>query len=79
MSAQALTNLQVVPQKQFFDAGYYVAEILRMSLLLSLAWDTSTGSVLTKKMVPRMSLPIFQYDGAPACTSREAQSGAKRT
>ena len=55
MSAQALTNLHVVPQKQPFGAGYHVTEILQKSLLPSLAWDTSTGSVtepvLTKKML----------------------------
>ena len=73
MSAQALTDLHVVPQKQSVDAGYYVTEILQKSLLPALAREGSTGSVLTKKMVPRMSLPIFQQDGAPAHTSREAQ------
>ena len=73
MSPRALTNLHVVPQKQSFDAGYYVTEILQKSLLLSLTWDTSAGSVLTKKMVSGMSLPIFQQDGAPARTSRGAK------
>ena len=73
MSAQALTNLHMVPQKQSFDAGYYVTEIVQKSLLPSLAWNTSTSSVLTMKIVPGMSLPIFQQDGAPARTSRESQ------
>ena len=73
MSTQALTNLRVISQKQSFDAGYLVPEILQKSLLPSIAWDTSTGSVLTKKIVLGMSLPIFQQDGAPAHSSSEAQ------
>ena len=46
MSAQALTNLRVVPQKQSFDSEYYVTEMLQKFLLRSLAWVTSTGLVL---------------------------------
>ena len=61
------------PPKQSFDAGYYVTENLQKSRLSSLAWDTSTGSVLTKKMVPGILLPIFHQDGASAHTSMEAQ------
>ena len=73
MVAQALTSLHVVPQKQSVDAGYYAIEILQKSLLPSLARDAITGLVLTKKMMPGISLPIFQQGGAPAHTSREAQ------
>ena len=73
MSAQVLTGLHVVPQKQSVHTGYYVTEILQKSLLPSLARDASTGSVLTKKMMPGMSLSIFQQDGAPAHTPRKAQ------
>ena len=63
----------MVPQKQSVDAGCYVTEILQKSPLPSLARDASTGSILTKKMMPGRSLPIFQQDGAPAHTPREAQ------
>ena len=73
MSAQVLADLHVVPQKQSVDAGYYVTVILQTSQLHSLVQDASTCSVLTKKMVPGMSLPIFQQDGAPAHSSKEAQ------
>ena len=73
MSAHALTNLHVVPQKQSLDAGYYVIEILQRSPLPSIALDTSSGTVLTKKMAPGMSLPIFQPYGASTRTSREVQ------
>ena len=73
INAQALTDLHMVPQKHRVDEGYYVIEILQKSLLPSLAWDASTSSVLLKKMVPGMSLPIFPQDGAPLHTSREAQ------
>ena len=73
MSAQALIELHMVPQKQSVDVDYYVTKILEKSLLPSLARTASTGSLLDKKMVPRMSPPIFQQNGAPAHTSREAQ------
>ena len=60
MSAQAPTDLHMVPQKQSVDVGYYVTEILQKSRLLpSLAWDASTSSAMTKKMVSGMSLSIF--------------------
>ena len=55
MSAQALTELHVVPQKQSVDADYYVTEILEKFLPSSLACTASTGSLLEKKMVLRMS------------------------
>ena len=61
------------PQKPSVDAGYYVTEILQKSQLPSLVRDASICSVLAKKMVPGMSLPIFQQDGAPAHSSRKAQ------
>ena len=73
MSSQTLTELHVVPQKQSVDTKYYTTEILQKSLLPSLARTASTGSVLRKKMVPGMSLPIFQQDGAPAHASNETQ------
>lgn len=74
MSAQALTELHVVPQGQSVDSEYYVTEILEKSLLPSLNRNASTGTLLQKKMVPGMSPPIFQQDGAPAHTSKEAQN-----
>ena len=73
MSAQALTELHVIPQKQTVDTKYYTTEILEKSLLPSLTRTASTGSVLQKKMVPGMSPPIFQQDSAPAHASNEAQ------
>ena len=73
MSTLVVTDLHMVPQKQLVDTGYYVIEILQKSLLPSLAWDASTCSVLTEKMMPRMSLPIIPQNGAPLHTSREAQ------
>ena len=74
ISAQVLTDLHMVPQKQRVDEGYYVIEILQKSLLPSLARaHASTNSVLIKKMVPGVSLPIFSQDGAPLHMSREAQ------
>ena len=74
MSAQALTELHVVPQRQSVDAKYYAREILENSLLPSLARTASTSSVLKKKMVPEMSSVIFQQDGAPAHASKEAEN-----
>ena len=71
--AQVLADLHVVPQKQSVDAGYYVTEILQKSQLPSLVGYATTFSVLTKKMVPGMSLPIFQQDCAPTHSSRNAQ------
>ena len=56
MSAKALTNLHMVPQKQLVDARYFVIQILQKSLLPSSARDASTSSVLTKKMLPGKSL-----------------------
>ena len=44
MSAQALTDLHMVPQKQSVDAGYYVTEILQKSLIPCRARDASTDS-----------------------------------
>ena len=73
MSAQALTDLHMVLQKQLVDAGYYFIKIPQKSLLFSLERDASTSSVLTTKIVPGMSMPLVPQDGAPVHTSREDQ------
>lgn len=73
MSAQGLTELHVVPQKQTVNTDYYVSEILTKTLLPALQRSSRNGSVLERKMVPGMSVPIFMQDGAPAHTSKKTQ------
>ena len=73
MSAQGLTQLHVLPQKQTVDTAYYIHEILEKNLLPALNRSSSTGSVLKMKMVPDMSEPIFMQDVAPAHTSKKTQ------
>ena len=73
MSAQRLTELHVVPQKQTVNTDYYVSEILTKTLLPALQRSSRNGSVLERKMVPGMSVPIFMQDGAPAHTSKKTQ------
>ena len=74
MSAQGLSELHVLPQKQTVDAEYYVTKILKQSLPPALSRSDTTGSVLQRKMVPAMSVSIFMQDGAPANTSKRAQN-----
>ena len=81
-TAQAPTELHVVPQRQSVDAKYYTREILENSLLPSLARTASTGSVLKKKMVPEMSSVIFQRHPAirpRGPVSRTARGGCAAT
>ena len=74
MRAQVLAYLHLVPRSSLWtQATMYVTEILQKSLLPSLVLDASTGWVLTKKLVPGISLPIFQHDGPPARWSRKAR------
>ena len=73
MSAQGLTELHVVPQNQTVNTEYYVSEILTKTLLPALHRSSRNGSVLERKMVPGMSVPIFMQDGAPAHTSKRSQ------
>ena len=77
MSAQGLSELHVLPQKQTVDAEHYVTKILEQSLLPALSRPDTTGSVLQRKMVPAMSAPIFMQYEAPAHTSKK--TGAERT
>ena len=79
MSAQAVTNLDLVPQKLSFDAGYYVTEILQKSLHPNLAWDTSTGSVLTKKWWPGCHCQFSSKTAHLRARPGKPSNGANRT
>ena len=72
MSFRALSELHVLPEKQMVTGAYYVDEVLEKSLLPTLKRTGETGSTLQRKLLPDMSMAIFQQDGAPAHTSKVA-------
>ena len=49
--------------------AYYVDKILEKSQLPTLKKTRETGSTLQRKLLPNMSMDIFQQDGAPVHTS----------
>ena len=72
MSFRALSELHVLPEKQMVTGAYYVDEVLDKSLLPTLKRTRETGLTLQRKLLPDMSMAIFQQDGAPAHTSKVA-------
>ena len=72
MSFIALSERQVLPEKQMVMGAYYVDEIPEKSLLPTLKRTRETGSTLQRKLLPDMSTAIFQQDRAPAHTSKVA-------
>ena len=73
MNAQGLTKLHVVPQKQIVNTGHYVNEILTKTVLPALRRSSRNGTVLKRKVVSGMSVPIFMKGGAPPHTSKKTQ------
>ena len=72
MRFRALSELHVLPEKQMVTGAYYVDEVLEKSLLPTLKRTRETGSTLQRKLLPDMSMAIFQQDGDPAHTSKVA-------
>ena len=72
MSFIALSELNVLPEKQMVTGAYYVDEILEKCQLPTLKRTRETGSTLQLKLLPDMSTDIFQQDGAPVHTSKVA-------
>ena len=52
--------------------AYYVDKILEKYQLPTLKRTRETGSTLQRKLLPDMSMDIFQQDGAPVHTSKVA-------
>ena len=73
MSAQGLTELHVVLQKQTVKTDHYVNEVLTKTQLPALHRSSRHFTVLKRKMLSRMSTTIAFQDGAPAHTSKKTQ------
>ena len=73
MSAEALTELHIIPQKQTVNTEYYVSQLLEGSLLPALNRSAEAGAVTEKKMVETRSSAIFMQDGAPSHTAKRTQ------
>ena len=77
MSAQGLTELHVIPQKEAVNTEYYASDILTKTLLPALPRSPRNGSALERQMMSGMSVPIFVPDEPPAHTSKETQQWCK--
>ena len=55
MSAEALTELHIIPQKQAANTEYYVSQTLEGPLLPALKRSAETGAFTEKKMVENRS------------------------
>lgn len=69
MSANALSGLHVVPQKQTLNTPYYVNNILEQELLPAMSRRRFRGRITERKFFPRLSEAIYQQDGATPYTS----------
>lgn len=74
MSAEALSELHIIPRNQTVNTEYYVSKILEGSLLPALNRSAETGTATEKKMVETKSEAIFMQDGAPSHTSKRTQN-----
>ena len=70
MSANAVSELHILPQKCTVNAKYYVDNILAGPCKSAFARRRSKGTILERKLCENMSNAIFQQDGAPAHTSK---------
>ena len=73
MSFTGLTELHIVPQKQFVDQEYYCNEIIEDNLFPRKRKNAAGGSKFGFKLVPQMSEMIFHEDGARAHTALRTQ------
>ena len=72
-TAQELTELKVVSQKQTVVTDHHVYEILTKTRLPALCRLSRNGTILKRKMAPKMSESNFMQDGAPAQASKKSQ------
>ena len=73
MSANAVSELHILPQKCTVSTKYYVDNILDGPYKAAFACRRSTGTILQRKICEKMSNSIFQQDGAPTHTSKLSQ------
>ena len=73
MSANAVSELHILPQKCTINAKYYVDSILAGPCKAALTRRRSRGTIFQRKLCQNMSKSIFQQDGAPAHTSKLSQ------
>ncbi|KAI6655581.1 hypothetical protein LOD99_2080 [Oopsacas minuta] len=73
MSANAVSELHILPQKCTVNAKYYVDNILTGPCKAAFARRRLRGTVLQRRFCENMSKSIFQQDGGPAHTSKLSQ------